>query len=213
MNTIFDGIIFDVDGTIWDSTPVVAKAWNAALKDFGYGDHTVTADRLKGLFGLPMSDIIKDILPYAALKEREAFLPVCSKYEFEALENEGGIVYEGLKDTLSELVGEGIPLFIVSNCQSGYIELVYRKTGFGIYFKDQLCPGDTGRLKAANIGLICENHALKSPVYVGDTVMDMNACREAGVPFIHAAYGFGRAEGADMVIDSPVELLKRVKGE
>ena len=35
---MFDGIIFDVDGTLWDSTPVVEKAWNRALKDNGYTD-------------------------------------------------------------------------------------------------------------------------------------------------------------------------------
>ena len=69
---------FDVDGTIWDSTPVVEKAWNAALRDSGHGDVSITADRLKGLFGLPMLDIIEDILPGSTLEEREAFLPLCS---------------------------------------------------------------------------------------------------------------------------------------
>ena len=133
MNTIYDGFIFDVDGTIWDSTPVVEKAWNAALRDSGHGDVSITADRLKGLFGLPMLDIIEDILPGSTLEEREAFLPLCSGYEFEYLERESGVVYEGLEETLRTLSSSGIPLFIVSNCQSGYIELMYRKTGFGKY--------------------------------------------------------------------------------
>ena len=136
MNMIYDGLIFDVDGTIWDSTPVVEKAWNAALADSGHSDVRITADRLKRLFGLPMLDIIEDILPGSTLEERESFLPLCSRYEFEYLEKESGVVYEGLEDTLRTLSGSGIPLFIVSNCQSGYIGLMYRKTGFGKVLKD-----------------------------------------------------------------------------
>ena len=44
-----DGIIFDVDGTIWNSTPIVEKAWNKALEDAGYSER-VTAKRLEVLF-------------------------------------------------------------------------------------------------------------------------------------------------------------------
>ena len=69
---MFDGIIFDVDGTLWDSTPVVEKAWNDALKDNGYGDISVTADQLKGLFGLPMPDIINAIMPGVPQEEQDA---------------------------------------------------------------------------------------------------------------------------------------------
>ncbi len=212
MNTIYDGFIFDVDGTIWDSTPVVEKAWNTALRDSGYGDVSITADRLKGLFGLPMLDIIEDILPGSTLEEREAFLPLCSKYEFEYLEREAGVVYEGLEDTLRTLSSSGFPLFIVSNCQSGYIELMYRKTGFGQFFKDQICPGDTGKLKADNILIMAERHKLERPAYVGDTIMDMEACRKAGVPFIHAAYGFGKVTGPDGLIETPGDLIAIAEG-
>ncbi len=211
-NFIFDGVIFDVDGTIWDSTPVVEKAWNKALKDNGYLDVSVTADRLKGLFGLPMLDIIEDIIPHSTLEERERFLPVCSRYEFEFLREESGIVYEGLDGTLEKLSAE-IPLFVVSNCQIGYIELMFEKTGLGKYFKDHICPGDTGHYKADNINIISERHGLKRPVYVGDTSMDEEACIEAKVPFIYAAYGFGKAFGECLRIEEPSELLLRVKGK
>ena len=42
-----DGIIFDVDGTLWDSTFTAATAWNEAIKEFGNVDVEVTADLLK----------------------------------------------------------------------------------------------------------------------------------------------------------------------
>ncbi len=199
-----DGIIFDVDGTIWDSTIVVEDAWNAALKKGGYSQQ-VTASRLKGLFGLPMIDILRDILPYETEANLEAFAPICFQYEDEYLKKEAGRVYEGFEDMLKLLHGK-YPLYIVSNCQAGYIELMLEKTGFGKYFDDHLCPGDTGLLKADNILQICSRHNLKHAIYVGDTQMDADACSAAKIPIVFAAYGFGQIEKPDYVINTPMEL-------
>ena len=44
-------------------------------------------------------------------------------------------------------------------------------------------------------------------MYVGDTRMDEQSAREAGCPFIHAAYGFGESEAPDAVISAPAELV------
>ena len=81
------------------------------------------------------------------------------------------------------------------------------KTGFGKYFKDHVCPGDTNLLKAENILLIAERNGLKNPIYVGDTHMDAEACVKAGVPIIFASYGFGKVEKPDYVIDTPMDLV------
>ncbi|MCR4923749.1 MAG: HAD family hydrolase [Lachnospiraceae bacterium] len=204
----YDGIIFDVDGTLWDSTFVVEKAWNKALKDNGYSDVSVTADRLKGLFGLPMLEIIEDILPESTLEERKEFLPNCSKYEFEFLEKEAGRVYEGLEECLRTLKEEGHSLYIVSNCQKGYIELFFEKTGLGHYFDKGICPGDTGMLKAENIALIVDRFGLNRPLYVGDTHMDAEACIKAKVPFCFASYGFGSVNDYAHIISKPLDLIE-----
>lgn len=201
-----DGIIFDVDGTLWDSTPVVEEAWNQALNDFGIKDITITADDLKGLFGLPMDDIIARILPDEPLERRLEFRPYCFAYEERYLEEKAGIPYPNLAETLRELKKK-YPLTIVSNCQAGYIELFLRKLGLEDVFIDHLCPGDTGLLKADNIKIIAQRNNIKNPVYVGDTIMDAKACKEAGVPMVFAAYGFGKVDNPDWTINSFKELL------
>lgn len=202
---MIDGLIFDVDGTLWDSTPVVEKAWNQALADSGIRGVTITADRLKGLFGLPMSEIIDQVLPNETPEKREAFRPFCFSYEHEYLTKTSGVLYPALAETLEKL-SAAYPLFIVSNCQAGYIELFFEKTGLGRYFQDHVCPGDTGLLKADNIRLIAKRHGLKTPVYIGDTQMDANACKEAKVPIVYARYGFGTVQEPDYVIDRPLDL-------
>ena len=75
------------------------------------------------------------------------------------------------------------------------------------YFKDWECIGRTGRPKGENIQLVVQRNGLKSPVYVGDTILDCQAAQQAGVPFIHASYGFGEVPDVERVLD-PIQLLK-----
>lgn len=203
---MFDGIIFDVDGTLWDSTPIVKDAWNKALLDFGITGIDITADQLKGLFGLPMDDIIAKILPNEPLSVRNEFKPYCFEYEHKFLEEKSGILYPELENALKELAKDH-KLSIVSNCQAGYIELFLKKTGFSYLFEDHLCPGDTNLLKADNIKLISKNNGYKNPIYVGDTQMDADACKAAGVPIVFASYGFGKVSNPDYVINTPMDLV------
>ncbi|MBO4267490.1 MAG: HAD family hydrolase [Lachnospiraceae bacterium] len=204
-----DGIIFDVDGTLWDSTNVVERAWNKAIADSGIRNVSVTAADLRSLFGLPMDDIIMAIMPDEPEDVRHRFKPLCFSYEHEFLDRESGDVYPGLENALKAL-SRHHELFIVSNCQAGYIELFFKKTGYGKYFKDYVCPGDTGLLKADNIKYITQKHGLQAPVYVGDTHMDEEASRQAGVRFVFADYGFGHSIDPDYTIASPEDLISAI---
>ena len=205
-----DGIIFDVDGTIWDSTPVVTEAWNRALSDTGFGHVQVTADRLKGLFGLPMIEIMRDILPGVPDKELRRFEKVCNEYEEDYISRISGHAYINIEETIKK-ISKKCPVIIVSNCQSGYIEIMMKHLNLNDYVTDKICHGDNGLSKAENIKLMNKKHGLKRSVYVGDTVMDLNACREADEPFIFASYGFGHVDEYDAVIDEPSELLNLFK--
>ncbi len=187
----FDSIILDVDGTIWNTTGIVAKAWNKVIdKTFPTVSH-VTADILKGQFGKTMDVIADNLFPNLNKDEKTILMDNCCKEEQRALiENNENITYKGVIETIQRL-SERVPLFIVSNCQKGYIELVIKKNKIESFIKDFECFGNTGFTKDKNISLIAERNGLKKPVYVGDTQGDYDACIKAGVPFIWAAYGFG----------------------
>ena len=88
----------------------------------------------------------------------------------------------------------------MSNCNAGYIPLLLECTGLERYITCGICPADTGMLKAENIAHIVDRYHLDEPVYVGDTGGDEKASRKAGVPFYHAAYGYGEAESPDRVL-------------
>ena len=193
----FDGLILDVDGTIWNTTGIVAEAWNKTIDDsFPQVPH-VTADILKGQFGKTMDVIADNLFGVLSEADKKELMKKCCVGEQKALlENTVDITYDGVLQTLNRLY-EKIPLFIVSNCQSGYIELVMKKNGITNLIKDIECFGNTGKSKAENIKLVVSRNGLNNPVYVGDTQGDYDACKQAGVPFIWAAYGFGRPETDD----------------
>ena len=206
----FDGMILDVDGTLWDSTSIVADAWTKAVRENGCEDLTITADMLKQLFGKTMNVIADLLLPKLSAEERCHIMDVCCKYEHRALEeNECHICYSKVVDTIQTL-SEKLPVFIVSNCQSGYIELFLEKTKLSSYIKDIECFGNTGKKKGENIRLLMERNHLKHPVYVGDTQGDRDASDEAEIPFIFASYGFGNVEDKDGQIDEFSELLQLI---
>ena len=194
----YDSIILDVDGTIWDTTPVVAKAWNKAIEELFPQVPPVTADILKGQFGKTMDVIGRNLFGALSDSDQAILLKRCCVEEHLAIEqNEKDIAYEGVVQTIREL-SKKVPLFIVSNCQAGYIELVIKKNNIEEFITDFECFGNNGLPKDKNISLLVERNNLKNPVYVGDTQGDFDACKLAGVPFIWAEYGFGKVNEEDI---------------
>ena len=204
---LMDSIIFDVDGTLWDSTGIVAEAWSDYLIPTEHMDTDVSAKRLMGLFGQLLPDIARALFPELPEAEQLRIIDGCCQAEHEALLRKCAPLYPDLEETL-KILSSRFPLFIVSNCQAGYIEVFLKSTGFGHYFKGHLCPGDTGMAKAENIMKIREDNNLSDPVYIGDTLGDFNACRKAGVPFIFAEYGFGQVDKPDYRITRPFDLTE-----
>ena len=196
-----DGIIFDIDGTLWDSTDSVAASWNRAIRENTSLDLTLDAGILSGLFGKTMTEIGRALFPDDPEEEQARILDICFRYENDYLRDHPGVVYDGVADTIRKLY-EKYPLFIVSNCQLGYIEVTMKGAGIESFIKDHLCFGETQVSKGETLLMLMERNNLKSPVYVGDTQGDADACRFAGIPFIFAEYGFGDVPDAETRIRS-----------
>lgn len=190
------GLIFDVDGTLWDSTEVVAKSWNAAIEEYTDWKLRVDAPLLRKHFGKPMSEIAKAVFPDCSDEERDFVSAKCMDNQNPFLLKEKPDLYPGVADTIIEL-SKKYKLFIVSNCHSGYIEALLDISGLNSYITDFTCPPYTGKYKSDNIRLIMERNNISSAHYVGDTVMDMEACKAAGVPFVFCEYGFGNVDFSD----------------
>ncbi len=196
---MFDGVLFDLDGTLWDSREGVSLSWNQVLaSDAPTLAGRVTPERLTACMGMLLPDIACRLFPELPAGEAWRIMERCCQAENRYLARHGGILYPGVAKGVPALA-ERYPLFIVSNCQDGYIESFFAAHGLGCYFRDWECPGRTGRPKADNIRAVAGRNGLERPIYIGDTLGDRQAAAAAEVPFIHAAYGFGTVEGTPSI--------------
>ncbi|WP_341302110.1 HAD family hydrolase [Lysinibacillus sp. FSL H8-0500] len=201
-----DSIIFDLDGTLWDSRKTVAKSWTKVVQESPLGKGSVTEEDLSKTMGLQIKEIAAMLFHYLNEQQQLELILACCQQEQIDLLREGGILYPQLEETLVALSAR-FRMFIVSNCQEGYIETFYDYHQLGKYFLDFENPGRTGLSKGENIQLIMERNNIKNAVYVGDTNGDMLAAQFAGIPFVYASYGFGQPEQYDYVIERPSDLL------
>ena len=184
------GIIFDMDGTLWNSAPQVAESWNLSLQQKWFQREPITEDDMYRVMGKTMDVIAKILFPDVEDDTRSELLAYCSQVENRYLTEHGGVLYPDLRETLEELKKD-YELFIVSNCQSGYIEAFLSYYKLEDLFSDIECFGNNLKQKGENIALVVERNHLDRAVYVGDIQGDYEASKQAGVEFIHAAYGFG----------------------
>ena len=141
-----DGIIFDVDGTLWDSTEAVARSWNQAIEENTDFSLSLTADWLKSLFGKTMDEITLALFPSCPKEERDRIGYLCFNYENRLLETDHGVLYPDVAQTLENL-SQKTDLYIVSNCQCGYIEVFLNDGTREIYQRFFMLWSDTGSKK------------------------------------------------------------------
>ncbi len=209
-----EAIIFDVDGTLWDSAERVAESWTEAFSRFPETKcRAVSASELSDYMGLTMEKIEEKVLPGIEKTRRREIMNYAMGFENRYLMEHPGEFYPDFFTTVKALKEEGKKLYIVSNCQSGYVEAMLTAAKFsfgkGKTFEDAECFGNTGKSKAENIRLIMERNAIspENAVYVGDTELDGESAKEAGIPFIFASYGFGNPKEYAGKISSLPELF------
>jgi len=204
------GIIFDMDGTLWDAGVSIAEAWNIVLERRSLKKERLTADDIHSIMGKTIDGIAYALFGEYSKEERMDITRECLEYENVYLAEHGGELYEELEAVLQEL-SEQYPLYIVSNCEKGYIEGFLAYYGFGKYFKDFESHGNTCLPKGQNIRLVAERNGLTDVLYIGDIQSDYNASKEAGVGFIHAAYGFGTIDEKVPAVSCIAEVPEAVK--
>lgn len=200
-----ESIIFDVDGTLWDARKQVFYAWDMAKRELFGEPFVIDFDAFTGLFGKTMDEFAPFLFPSLPLEQAITQSNAVLMEETKWLIDRPGILYDGILPMLQAL-HKNYRLFIVSNCQVGYIEVLLEAYHLEQYFSGHLCYGDTLTSKGQTIRTLMRQHDIHDAVYVGDTQGDADACTEADIPFIYASYGFGTVDRAYPTVSAPSEI-------
>ncbi len=201
-----DAIIFDLDGTLWNTVDSCLKATSFVKEEHSDITRDVTKKQIESAMGKTSDEIVNIYYGYLPREKGEEYANEAFNKNVDNLLKEGGTLYPNTRDTIIKL-SKKYKLFIVSNCVKGYIESFLNTSGLKDYFSDYESYGNTLLSKGENIKLVIDRNNLKNPIYVGDTKGDMEASNYAGIPFVYAAYGFGDVESFDYKIDDISELL------
>lgn len=201
------GVLLDLDGTLWDSSGAVVKAWNEILGK--HGIEPLSDEDMKRVMGLSMVHIADILFPELDPKKRYALMRECEQHENEYIRRHGGVLFEGVPALLEQLSHHYFTA-IISNCQTGYIEAFLEYYGLGKYIDATRAYGDLQKEKDENIQDIMKENDLGSAVYVGDIYNDYACAKRAGIPFVLAAYGFGPFEHEPKA-DTVNEVFKAVR--
>lgn len=207
-----DLIIFDLDGTLVDSSGDIAHAANKTLREMGFPDMTVS--EIKANVGWGVRSLLEKVMPNEPSGRIDEARRIFLKYYSENLVDETRF-YPGVEDTLRHFHASGKMLAVATNKQLALTERILDELGLRSCFS-MLVGGDTVPNKKPHpepLLFIMKSLGIESAdtVFVGDSAIDCESGASAGVFTIGAAYGFrGKGEllkaGCDMIIESFSEL-------
>jgi phosphoglycolate phosphatase len=201
-----EALIFDLDGTLWDSIDACVAAWNAVLAAHPSLAPVTREDFLRTM-GKNHLEICDMYFPSLAFAERSALIEQCYAREVSFFRANPPALYPGVIEGLRRLRRD-YKLAIVSNCQREYLDFVLDQYGLRSLIGASVCYEDTLKSKGQNILRAVESLGVKSAFYLGDTLGDQTAATEAEVSFGYAAYGFGKVEWFDVSFESFPEVVE-----
>jgi len=200
-----DALVFDLDGTLWDTCATCAVAWNRVLARLGIPFRQITAADVRGVAGRPHAEGIAHVFAGRSADEVAAIAAATADEDNREITARGGVLYPGVAELVPRLAAR-LPLAIVSNCQQGYVEIFLASSGLGSSFRDFECWGNTGASKTDNVRALMRRNGFTRPWLVGDTDGDRQAASEARLHFVHARNGFGRVAAPDAAIERFADL-------
>lgn len=202
----YEMLIFDMDGTLWDTTDITLEATNNIAEKYSVVDE-VNIDQVKCIMGLSKEEGAATLMPNLSLDISTHYIDLQIEEVVRLIKEKGARIYDGVIDTLKEL-NNTYKLAIVTNNKDEYAKIFIDKSNLNDYFTDYMGAASYNITKGEAIKKLIDRNNITKACYIGDIKKDMESAYEAGIDFIHARYGFEPDLVCDKHIDDIRELNK-----
>lgn len=210
----FDTIVFDVDGTLLDTTEGVLASVKYTIQKFGF--EMLSEEKLKKFIGPPIQNSFAkaynlegDILQDIATVFRNRYK------DFDLLKAKP---YDGIYELFEKIVAEGKKVAVATYKRQDYATEILKKFGFDQYTEILYGADHENKLKKSDIIRKClddtETFDYRKAVMIGDSDNDAIGADQIGISFIGVTYGFGFETAKDVMkfpnvgcAKTPIEIL------
>lgn len=212
-----DIIIFDLDGTLLNTLSGLSEAFNFAISKFGYPKRR--EEEIKAFIGNGVKKAIQRCLPPEVDENRLAEITEVFKKYYEKNITNGTYVYEGIIEELKKLKKSGRKICVVSNkydvavkelCEKYFADLIDFAIGENGEIKKK--PDPSGIYKA----LAVVGGKIENTVYIGDSEVDIETAKNAGVECISVLWGYRTREDLEKAGNADnkiIETCDKILGE
>lgn len=186
-------IIFDLDGTLWDTCCATHIITNEVVKESGY-NYEVPYDVIYKSMGLNFEDCANNYFPTFDDNDKKTMLMKAFERVVDLLDSGDYPVkiYDNVYTTLEKLSKKFL-ICIVSNCsQEKYIEDFINLSGVNKFICDYVAASKYNISKSDAIKNLIKKYSIDKAIYVGDTSHDLEASKMAKIDFVYCKYGFGK---------------------
>lgn len=209
------GVLFDVDGTLVDSSYVHTIAWWGAFREHGYDVPMASIHRHVGMGG---DRLVDSLLPEG--RDRDADAEVMASHgalyasHWPALR-----AFTGAKDLLAQCHAGGLAVALASSARKKDLEVMKSILDADAFIDGATSANDAKESKPAPDILVAALDAIRvdasDAVFIGDAVWDMQAAAALGIPAVGVTCGGVtaaelREAGAVEVYEGPQDLLQNL---
>ena len=209
----FETFVFDLDGTLLDTLTDLANSCNRALREFGMPERTV--EEVRQFLGNGVRRLMGNAVPQGETNPVFEDVLKAFRNDYFAHQFDTTRPYPGIVELLGELRQREIRVAVVSNkfnaatcalCRQFFAGLVDVAIGEREGIRKKPAP-DTVYEALRQLGAKRE-----TAVYLGDSDVDIQTAKNAGIPCINVLWGFRNrdfliAHGATTLVETPMELL------
>lgn len=213
----YKAVLYDMDGTVLDTLADLTDAVNVSLRRFGLPEQP--AMHVRDVLGNGARRLIMGCLPEGTdERTADAVLEFYKPY-YDAHCREKTAPYPGITELMQRLRDAGVKQAVVSNKPDGAVKEL-AELFFGGLIESAVGESETVRLKPCPDAVLAAAKLMgvskDECVYVGDSEVDIETARRAGMDCISVAWGFRdedmlRAEGASCIVRSAEELFDALK--